>query len=122
MQTHVKLFCCGSAQMIMKIDFQQMIIFKNTKQNLTIKTSSLKKCFPCETSFALIHAFCSRALILHTAELLGKMQIVELSCDRNLALLLSLFQRELHLRVKKVFRKNPNEQRRKKNYKGGIEI
>ena len=76
MQTHVKLFCCGSAQMIMKIDFQQIIIFKNTKQNLTIKTSSLKKCFPCETSFALIHAFCSRTLILHTAELLGKMQIV----------------------------------------------
>ena len=27
MQTHVKLFCCGSAQMIMKIDFQQIIIF-----------------------------------------------------------------------------------------------
>ena len=26
-QTHVKLFCCGSAQMIMKIDFQQIIIF-----------------------------------------------------------------------------------------------
>ena len=76
MQTGVKLSCCGSAQMIMKSDFQQIIIFKNTKQNLTIKTSGLKNCFPCETSFALSHAFCSRTLILHTAELLGKMQIV----------------------------------------------
>ena len=59
MQTGVKLSCCGSAQMIMKSDFQQIIIFKNTKQN-----------------FAFSHAFGSRTLILHIAELLGKMQIV----------------------------------------------
>ena len=65
----VKLSCCGSAQMIMKSDFQQIIIFKNTKQNLTIN-------FPVESVFALSHAFGSRTLILHTAELLGEMQIV----------------------------------------------
>ena len=36
----------------------------------------MKNCFPCEISFALGHAFCSRTLILQTAELLSKMQIV----------------------------------------------
>ena len=42
MQTHVKLFCCGSAQTIVKNDFQQIIIFYDTKQNLRMKLSGLK--------------------------------------------------------------------------------
>ena len=76
MQTHVKLFCCGSAQIIVKNDFQQITIFYDTKQNLRIKISGLKNrillwetaTFPGKSVSTLSHAFGRGNLIFHTTE------------------------------------------------------
>ena len=89
------------------------------------------KNFPVESVFALSHAFGSRTLILHTAELLGKMQIVfvlliltvkpqplnyhaiEISSSYS-----NCFKESYIWESKKAFRRNTNEKkRRKKNYK-----
>ena len=71
----MRLFFCGSAQMIMKNDLRRIIIFLNTKHNLTIKLSGLKSrillwetaTFPMKSVSALSHAFGSWTLIVHTA-------------------------------------------------------
>ena len=57
-----------SAQVITKNDLQQILIFLDTKQNLTIKISWETATFPVKSVSALSHAFGSRTLIVHTTE------------------------------------------------------
>ena len=55
-------------------DYEKWLSADNNLQEHQTKFND--KNLPVESVFALSHAFGSRTLILHTAELLGKMQIV----------------------------------------------
>ena len=104
-------------------DYEKWLSADNNLQEHQTKFND--KNFPVESVFAFSHAFGSRTLILHIAELFGKMQIV------IVLFILTVMHRPLNYHAIEIssfysncfiWEKYKRKKRRRTNYKGDIEI